>query len=86
VRVTPRSARDSIDRFDSGVLYVRVTAPPAGGEANQAVIRLLARLLDLPARDVVLASGTSSRLKRFELPLDPAELAARIEAALSGQR
>lgn len=87
VRVTPRAARDRIDGFDeSGELRVRVTAPPADGAANAAVTRLLARALGLPARVVLLESGASGRLKRFSVPLDPAEARARLEAAAAGGR
>ncbi|GAB4325184.1 MAG: DUF167 domain-containing protein [Dehalococcoidia bacterium] len=79
VRVTPRASRDAIEGFDdAGVLRVRVTAPPADGAANAAVARLLAKSLGLPARDVVLVSGVSARLKRFDVPLSPGELRARL--------
>ena len=71
VRVTPRAARDAIGTIDSaGVVRVRVTAPPADGAANAAVARILARTLDLPPRDIVLVTGSSSRDKTFEVPLD----------------
>jgi len=79
VRVTPRASRDAIAGFDpSGVLLVRVTAPPADGAANAAVTKLLARTLELPARDIVLSAGASSRQKLFDIPLSEAELRARL--------
>jgi uncharacterized protein YggU (UPF0235/DUF167 family) len=83
VRVTPRSSRDVVEGFDAtGVLRVRVTAPPADNAANEAVSRLLARTLNLPGRDVTLISGAASRLKVFDLPLTQPEL----EAALAVSR
>ena len=79
VRVTPRAARDRIDGFDGdGVLRLRVTAPPAEGEANVAVVKLLARALGLPARDVVLVSGATARRKVFEVSLGETEVASRL--------
>ena len=79
VRVTPRAARDSIDGFDDhGVLRVRVTAPPADGQANAALIILLSRVLDLPSRDIVLVSGVSARQKLFDVPLTGPEIASRV--------
>jgi len=42
---------------------VRVEAPPEGGKANEAVLRLLAETLDLPRRDVTLVSGHAARDK-----------------------
>lgn len=85
VRVTPRAASDSVDGFDGeGVLRVRVTAPPADGAANAAVVKLLSKALDIPARDVVLVSGASSRQKSFDFPLELEELSERLERGTSG--
>lgn len=79
VRVTPRSSRDAVEGFDAeGNLRVRVTAPPADGAANQAVARLLARALDVPARDVVLVGGATNRNKLFDVPLDEAQIRERL--------
>jgi len=79
VRVTPRASRDAIEGFDeSGVLHIRVTAPPADGAANKAVIKLLASALGLAQRDVVLVSGVSSRLKVFEVSMDQEAAHARL--------
>lgn len=80
VRVTPRASRDSVEGFDAeGVLRLRVTAPPTGGEANAAVVKLLSRALSLPSRDVVLVSGGTARQKLFEVPLSEAEARLRLE-------
>jgi uncharacterized protein (TIGR00251 family) len=79
VRVTPRSSRDAIDGFDdSGTLRIRVTAAPTDGAANAALARILARALDVPARDVVLVSGPANRNKVFEIPLTLDEVRARL--------
>ncbi|MCA9831650.1 MAG: DUF167 domain-containing protein [Dehalococcoidia bacterium] len=74
LRVTPRASRDGIGPYSDGVLHVRVTAPPAGGEANAAVTKLIARALGVPSRDVSLVSGATSRMKRFEVPLGTEEI------------
>ena len=85
VRVSPRSSRNLVAGFDeSGALIVRVTAPPADGAANAAVTRLLAKALGLPPRDVVLISGATSRVKRFEIPLEAAEVVARVARRPTG--
>ena len=79
VRVTPRAAQDRSEGFDAdGVLRLRVTAPPADGEANAAVVKLLARALRLPARDLVLVSGSTWRRKVFEVALSEPEVRERL--------
>jgi uncharacterized protein YggU (UPF0235/DUF167 family) len=83
VQVTPRAAEQRIGPYAGGVLRVRVTRPPADGDANRAVQRLLARSLDLPLSAVLLRSGARSRTKRFEVTgLDEIELARRVARAI----
>ena len=67
VRLTPRGGRDRIDGWDGDVLRVRVAAPPVDGKANEAMLRLLAKTLGLPASSVRLASGAQSRIKLVEV-------------------
>lgn len=86
VRLQPGAAREGIDGWDVDaegrpVLKVRVRARPVEGEANAALIALIARALDVPRRAVDLARGGQSRLKRLEIDgLDEAEVRARIDA------
>lgn len=81
VRLTPRGGRDAIDgwlRGDDGavVLKVRVSAPPLDGEANAALIRLIARGLKRPGGAVRIVSGAHGRLKLLELDgVTPADVA-----------
>lgn len=87
VRLTPGASADRIDGWDVDadgrpVLKVRVRARPIEGEANEALIRLLAKSLGAPRSSVSLARGGQSRLKMIEVAgLDDAELRARITAA-----
>jgi uncharacterized protein YggU (UPF0235/DUF167 family) len=80
--VTPRGGRDAVDgwmRDGEGrtVLKVRVSAPPADGEANAAVIALIAKAVGRPKSSVRLAAGASSRVKTLEISdFGEAELAA----------
>ncbi len=46
-----------------GVLEARVSAPPVGGAANTALIRLIADELDVARSSVRLVAGASGRHK-----------------------
>ena len=81
LRVIPRAKRDAIEGFLDGVLRVRVTAAPQDGNANRAVVKLLAKQLGLPRSSVVLAKGARSRDKVIEIT--SLDLAA-IRETLSG--
>jgi len=60
--VTPGASRDEV-KIDDGTVQLRVTAPPADGAANEAVLRLLAAALDRPRRDLTLLRGATARIK-----------------------
>ncbi|MEO9256136.1 MAG: DUF167 family protein [Tepidiformaceae bacterium] len=83
VHVTPRASRDRIESFDGNTLRLRVTAAPADGAANAAVVKLLSKALGLPARDIVLTRGATSREKAFDVPLESSEIHALLLRALA---
>jgi uncharacterized protein (TIGR00251 family) len=79
LRVTPRGGRDDIDGIETladgrSVLKVRVRAVADGGEANRAVLELLAKALGVPKARVKILSGATSRLKQVAVDGDPAGL------------
>ena len=83
IRVTPRSAKPGIGEWKSDpggrpYLEVRVAAAPADGAANDEVLRLLAKALDLPKTSLAIVSGQAARLKRIELPIDESDVRARL--------
>jgi len=79
VRVTPRAGRDALAGWHDGVLRVRLAAPPVDGRANAALIRFVASTLRIPARDVRLLAGESSRHKRLAVSgISEAELRVRL--------
>jgi uncharacterized protein len=84
VRLTPRGGRDAVENVEQladgrSVLRVRVRAAPSDGEANAALIRLVAKTLGVAARDVSLIAGATARLKRLRVAGTSATLAAALE-------
>jgi uncharacterized protein (TIGR00251 family) len=72
VRLTPKGGRDAIDGIEQtadgrSVLRVRVRAAPSEGEANDALVRLLAKALGVPPRSIELIAGQTARLKRLKI-------------------
>ncbi len=60
LRVRPGARRDALVGAHGDALKIAVSAPPERGRANQAVLELLARRLDLPASRLRLVSGERS--------------------------
>jgi uncharacterized protein len=84
VRLTPRGGRDAIEGIAQladgrSVLKVRVRAVASEGQANAALVKLIARTLGVAARDVSLVAGASARLKRVKINGAGALLAATLE-------
>jgi len=86
VRLTPGASADQVDGWDVDadgrpVLKVRVRARPVEGEANEALVKLLAKTLGVPRSLVVLTRGAQSRLKRVTVDnLDDETVRTRLSA------
>ena len=65
MRVIPRAGRSGFAGLRDGALLVRLAAAPVEGAANDELIALIARALDIPKRDVTIVSGERSRSKRI---------------------
>ena len=65
VRVVARASKSCVMGEHDGALRVRIAAPPVNGAANAELVRVLARALDVPARDVEIASGHASKVKQI---------------------
>jgi uncharacterized protein YggU (UPF0235/DUF167 family) len=83
VRLTPRARTERVEGVVAGVLKVWVTAPPAENQANEALLRLLAKKWRLPRRGLSLAAGAKSRNKVVHIAGEPAELMARLTALIA---
>jgi len=80
VRVQPRASRDKILGVHNGALKVALTAPPVGGAANAALVKLLAKALRIPKGGVELLHGHTSRDKVLRLTAG----AERVRALVDG--
>jgi uncharacterized protein (TIGR00251 family) len=80
--VSPGAARAAVVGRQGAAWKVRVAAPPEGGKANDAVVRLLAETLGVPRRDVAIVSGHGARDKIVTLSgIGPGEIERRLAAA-----
>jgi uncharacterized protein len=81
VRLTPNGGRDCVEGWASGAdgkpyLKARVSVPPEGGKANEALVRLLAKTLDVGKSQVRIVSGMASRMKMIEVEGDASRFSA----------
>ena len=84
VRVTPRGGRDAVegvgaDGDEAPHLKLRVAAAPVDGDANEAVIKLLAKWLGVPKTGISVVGGATVRLKTLMVAGDPVQLLHRCQ-------
>ena len=81
VYVTPRAGRSEVAGERGGALWVKLAAPPVEGAANDALVALLARRLDVPKCALRLMAGATGRRKRVRVAgLGPEEVTTRLVA------
>jgi uncharacterized protein len=67
VLVQPRASRPRLGPVHGERLKIAVSAPPVDGEANAAVIELVARALGVARGDVEVIAGAASRRKTLRV-------------------
>ncbi|MDP6226655.1 MAG: DUF167 domain-containing protein [Dehalococcoidia bacterium] len=79
VRVQPKAAGNQVVGYRDDTLPLRVTAPPEAGQANAAVISLLAQTLGIAKSRVRIVRGHASRDKLVVVEsLTPEEVQQRL--------
>ncbi|GIW94611.1 MAG: UPF0235 protein [Pirellulaceae bacterium] len=83
VRVQPRARRNAVAGIHAGALKVCVSAPAEGGKANEALVRLLAELLEVAPGRLLIRHGATSRQKTVLIEgLSPNQVTERIRSRL----
>jgi uncharacterized protein len=67
VHLVPRAGRDAIGPVEGETVRVRVAAAPVNGQANEALLRLLAKRLRVGRRAIRIVRGGTSVHKLLEV-------------------
>lgn len=73
VHVSPRATRSRIMGVHDKRLKIQLAAPPADGQANDALVRFLAEALGVARAQVEIVGGPSSKRKTVKLAGVPAQ-------------
>jgi uncharacterized protein (TIGR00251 family) len=63
IHLQPGAKRNEVAGFRDGVLYVKVTALPQKGQANRALLELMAQTLGVPKSALAIIRGYTGRNK-----------------------
>ncbi len=81
LHVSPGARHNRLERRTDGAYRAYVTARAADGKANQALLRLLSRVLNIPKSTIVIDQGAASRHKVIGIVgLDDDDLRACLES------
>jgi uncharacterized protein len=73
LKITPKAPRTAwAGTLDDGTIKIRVAAPPEKGKANEALVRFLARQLNIPPANVEILSGATAQRKQVRVSAAPA--------------
>lgn len=67
VSIIPRAGKNAVEKIGEHEYRVRVTAIPAENQANQGLIRVLAKYFSVAPSLIRIVSGTRSRKKIIEV-------------------
>jgi uncharacterized protein len=67
IKLQPRAAANQVGAPLGNELRMKVTAPPVDAAANQALVKLVAEILDCPRNRVELVRGHTSRHKVIKI-------------------
>lgn len=87
VRLTPKSSKDVVDGVEATVegpaFKARVRAVPSEGEANAALLKLLAKWLGVGQGSLRVAKGGKSRVKSVEITGNTGDIETRLAERLA---
>ncbi|OGS91900.1 MAG: YggU family protein [Gallionellales bacterium GWA2_59_43] len=63
LHIQPGAKRSELAGLHGEALKIRLAAPPVEGRANEALLKFIAKLFDVPVRQVELKQGEQSRHK-----------------------
>ena len=88
IRLSPQAKSDRLRGIAATAeggraIKVSVTAPAQDGQANEALLQLLARTWRLPRRDLSIVVGAVSRNKIVHIAGDPNELIVKLSREIA---
>ena len=79
LRVVPGASKEDVAGLWMDAVKIKVTAAPEDGKANDAIIALLAKRLNIPKKQIELLKGCASRDKLVGISgLDEQTILARL--------
>ena len=63
VQVQPNTSQNKVARFENGVYYLGIAAPPVKGKANQELTKFLSNILGVSKSQMGIEKGLTGKRK-----------------------
>lgn len=73
IKVIPNTGKTGCEIDKNGFLKCKLKSPPEKGKANDELIKLIAKKLDLPLKDVTILLGKTARIKKVQIKTSKTE-------------
>ena len=67
IKVSPRSSKNEVVKVSEGEYKVKITAPPVDGQANEALIKLLAKFFGVSKSAINIVGGKTAKIKMVDI-------------------
>jgi uncharacterized protein (TIGR00251 family) len=74
IKVKPNSSKDEISVDEEGNISVKIRAKPIDGEANEYLVKFLAKEFGISKALIQIDKGATSRLKRISINIEESGL------------
>ena len=70
IKVSPRSSKNEIVKVSEGEYKVKLTAAPVDGQANEALIKLLAKVFGVSKSAITIVGGKTAKIIMVDVDLN----------------
>jgi uncharacterized protein (TIGR00251 family) len=70
IKVSPRSSKNEIVKVSEGEYKAKLTAAPVDGQANEALIKLLAKFFGVSKSAITIVGGKTAKIKMVDVDLN----------------
>ncbi|HOX10608.1 MAG TPA: DUF167 domain-containing protein [Candidatus Moranbacteria bacterium] len=67
IKVTPRASKNEVTKISEGEYKVKLTAPPVDGQANKALLEILAKHFNVAKSNINIVGGKTAKTKIVDI-------------------
>lgn len=78
ITVKPNSKTDEIVLLEDGTLKLKIKAQPIDGQANEYLVKFLAKKLGIAKSKIIILKGLTNPYKKLEIDMEETEVKKKL--------